>query len=1208
MRRVLPSIAWSLFAVLAGAAVFGWWIYSQRAELEHQNRREIAHAGRDLTVVLETVRDTVDKGLPRTQEELDRVKWELPLREFARRNPYVVWPGDDPVVAENPEPSCRDKRPGFTSPEKIALPRFVSSGEMLQIETSPGTNFSDIPVSQAAFEYLLIADSRGKVRVQLEHGASSSLRGQLGWVERQAREKDDPSKDYPVARLTDLAVLVSPDAPEKAQQRLAAASGSIPIQLGERQFQLYYHPIRVPQLRITEKNTCETGETIWIVAGLSDPDRMWQEALLISPQWTLLLFLLLVVAVAAQPWLKLLLITANERFRLTDASLLVPSGAVSLLALTLLLGSWASHLYLTSLASSGLENLAGKLENRLAGELKSLRNQLSSYDQVASGEVQQQQDCGGLKDQEHLLEKKPPPEYRHFSQVSWIDADGMQFLKGTVHGYSRRQDVSRRPYFLEPAARRMWSFAGGPPVFVQSFRSFSTGGVFVAVAIHSRLSDKCGFPVVSVMSAEPLFVDDPLLPAGYGFAVITGDGHILFHSDKRRVLKGDLYEEIGDPEALEAIVLAKSSDRLKTAYLRRKHEMYVTPFRAIPDAGWHIVTFRDQRVMGTVNSEALVRSVVYGLVPLSIPVVVGLVLMIARKRGLALLWPAEKNARLYRELTLVYTGLFLLCLLVLATIRSDRLLPFWLLFPILPFLIAIVWYHQRYSKSDGPGPPLVEPRWYVAAGVMLALLVSAVPAIGISAYSWRVELRKLDTYERSRGERHVRDWIARDAERARSLRVDDRFSYLAERAKQLEAYKAVLTDRERKFDALAFIDRQLPLYNEPSVWLRHQNRDAAAPTEGGQEFAGYVDAQGAFHWPGWTGIAGLILLAGMMLAAVRYAVWSLFVQELAPEAQRETAADVLRRERRILFLVRSERERAQVVSYVRRMWQAQAAAMAGSVGGSPQVNRDLHKAVLPFAEGVLVPDLEKALLQTGVLETLELGWKSNRRMIVLSRADPRDLLPLGTDTYIGERFNERVAALPIPEEVQRGRWRALLDGFALSLCDVLESGTAGAEADPGGRSAGPVDSGEGAEIPQSSFGALWDYCSREERLTLVQVAEEGLANPHQHETVSRLLSKGLLTLRPNLSLMNPAFERFVRRSAAAAQVRQWEMAEAGLGWQGFRWIFFLVLLIGAVFVAGTQEALIKTAAAMIAMLAGILKAAQEIFGAVNKHTRVAGGG
>lgn len=125
------------------------------------------------------------------------------------------------------------------------------------------------------------------------------------------------------------------------------------------------------------------------------------------------------------------------------------------------------------------------------------------------------------------------------------------------------------------------------------------------------------------------------------------------------------------------------------------------------------------------------------------------------------------------------------------------------------------------------------------------------------------------------------------------------------------------------------------------------------------------------------------------------------------------------------------------------------------------------------------------------------------------------------------------------------------------------------------------------------YAALWTACSEEERLVLVQLAEEQFANPRQVAMVRRLLQRGLLVRDRALRLMNDSFRLFVERFQDPAAVTAWERPQGGLGWAQLRWGLLVVLVAVAAFLFVTQKDLFDKTIGFVSALAvavpGLLK-------------------
>src|SRR5205809_384076 len=80
------------------------------------------------------------------------------------------------------------------------------------------------------------------------------------------------------------------------------------------------------------------------------------------------------------------------------------------------------------------------------------------------------------------------------------------------------------------------------------------------------------------------------------------------------------------------------------------------------------------------------------------------------------------------------------------------------------------------------------------------------------------------------------------------------------------------------------------------------------------------------------------------------------------------------------------------------------------------------------------------------------------------------------------------------------------------------------------------------ERARAYYRALWATCSREEKLALFDLAQDGFVNARSM-VLRRLLEKELILRDPDLQLMNKSFRRFVRESESLEKVSSlWEGA------------------------------------------------------------------
>src|SRR5262249_11248120 len=104
-----------------------------------------------------------------------------------------------------------------------------------------------------------------------------------------------------------------------------------------------------------------------------------------------------------------------------------------------------------------------------------------------------------------------------------------------------------------------------------------------------------------------------------------------------------------------------------------------------------------------------------------------------------------------------------------------------------------------------------------------------------------------------------------------------------------------------------------------------------------------------------------------------------------------------------------------------------------------------------------------------------------------------------------------------------------------------------------------------------------------------------LANLGRHRPeVEQLIEKGFLKLNQQLT-MDEKFEDFLKKRFSREQLRQWEQPKDGLGWRGWRWIFWPIILAVLVLLFGTGETWLKGATAYMTALAGLLELVWGVF-------------
>lgn len=126
------------------------------------------------------------------------------------------------------------------------------------------------------------------------------------------------------------------------------------------------------------------------------------------------------------------------------------------------------------------------------------------------------------------------------------------------------------------------------------------------------------------------------------------------------------------------------------------------------------------------------------------------------------------------------------------------------------------------------------------------------------------------------------------------------------------------------------------------------------------------------------------------------------------------------------------------------------------------------------------------------------------------------------------------------------------------------------------------------------YRSVWDLCSRDERLVLVQLAEEGVVNPKRFDIVRRLHHRGLVDVDPRFALMNRSFLQFVRSVETPERVSEWEQNQAGLGWKRLATPLYTLAAVVIAILLYTQQNLVSQMLAIATGAAGALNSLRSL--------------
>ena len=189
-----------------------------------------------------------------------------------------------------------------------------------------------------------------------------------------------------------------------------------------------------------------------------------------------------------------------------------------------------------------------------------------------------------------------PRTFLNVSRLIWGDTDGSTMAKWSPFSYSTPFTELNNYQFFKILDQKPAYFFGTPglqhPV-VYPGKSNLTDEFLTSIARRSNaqfLTGKASFIVISGMLHTAIL---PVVPNGFGFALIDNTGNVLIDSDPQRNLSENLFEEAGDQHLLQDIVRTGRSD------ISFEIELYGNPYiaRVTPIAGQPLtlICFYDER-------------------------------------------------------------------------------------------------------------------------------------------------------------------------------------------------------------------------------------------------------------------------------------------------------------------------------------------------------------------------------------------------------------------------------------------------------------------------------------------------------------------------------------------------------------------------------------------------------------------------------------
>jgi hypothetical protein len=505
---------------------------------------------------------------------------------------------------------------------------------------------------------------------------------------------------------------------QKPQPPWQAASMHLTdVMLTGSRYKLFLQPVLIDIF--TDEPTHTEPAREWVLCGLRSSSGLEWEALSISYTSIIWITALFLAICMGGPVLKVIFMNQRERFRLRELGflslfLVLLAGVFTLTALEVV------HFRAANEIDAQLERLAGTLSKNVHDDLLHMREQLMEWcatdalhhdlQDASDHEVIRNIPALGI-DSSSVKRAPVPGKYPFLGNVFWTDDDGHQVVKWSTSGYVTPMiDVSGQKIYEDP--KRTYLDATGPPFHFDSILPPNKLEYLAAMAIGTedcspglagvRGDVKGG---TAIAAGQPFSLVDPILPFGYGFALIDDTGRVLFDSDKTKNGRENFLEESeGNKELYAGTFGHATSQSLSINYLGKDYRARVVPVQGITQAPWSLIVIADLSAERTLALQTMTMASTLLLLILAGPALVALIWSMRRRPRFApeWLWPNPHRMATYLYQICLYSVLTGVFLFVGFHGPSEQIVIACAAVPYSALLLTF-WCYRRYSASAEPG-------------------------------------------------------------------------------------------------------------------------------------------------------------------------------------------------------------------------------------------------------------------------------------------------------------------------------------------------------------------------------------------------------------------------------------------------------------------------------------------------------------------------
>lgn len=364
-------------------------------------------------------------------------------------------------------------------------------------------------------------------------------------------------------------------------------------------------PLNDLPYRIYSSEMVFQGNKLMLV-GLVAEERFSREKLGISTVAIITMSVFAILVLLAFPLMKLVLMGNFERLSLNDLLLAVLSAILGTFIISqLIIDGYGYNGPDRKRRSQQLVELSDQVTTSLTDELRLIRNQLTAVDLLAYETKKLNDQTSVWRDSSYSSKLWT---YPYFQSIYWVDKDYHLVNEWTANvELAPKITLADRAYLTSLNSGDAWKLpqdGDSLPMFrLESLLAKTTGEQLAVVSIPSigPANDKSEASSTIFMTTQLRSLHNPVLPPGFGFAVIDQSGSVRFHSDSRRNLQENFLEETDEPSLLAALT-NRAPLRISGSYLGKDHEFFLKPLSGMP---LYLVAFRETNVYRSTHAQLL---------------------------------------------------------------------------------------------------------------------------------------------------------------------------------------------------------------------------------------------------------------------------------------------------------------------------------------------------------------------------------------------------------------------------------------------------------------------------------------------------------------------------------------------------------------------------------------------------------------------------